>query len=66
MSVGADSLMGHLDMSKLLDKETLERGRVKRDGTNVQVKDLVKAMIDSEPCLFHNSSDNLVPVEEVK
>ena len=34
MSVGADSLMGHLDMSKLLDKETLERSRVK----NVKVE----------------------------
>ena len=34
MSVGADSLMGHLNMSKLLDKETLERSRVK----NVKVE----------------------------
>lgn len=64
MSVGADSLMGHLDMSKLLDKETLGRGRVKRDGVNVQVKELIKAMMDSEPCLFHNSEDNLMPVSE--
>lgn len=64
MSVGADSLMGHLDISKLLDKETLERGRVKRDGVNVQVKELIKAMMDSEPCLFHNSEDNLMPVSE--
>lgn len=30
MSVGADSLMGSIDMSKLLDKETLEKGRVIR------------------------------------
>jgi len=29
MSVGADSLMGHLDMNKLLNKETLEKGRMK-------------------------------------
>lgn len=64
MSVGADSLMGHLDMKKLLDKEILERGRVRKDGINVQLGDLVKAMIDSEPCLFNNSSDNLMPVNQ--
>ena len=28
--------------------------------TNVQVMDMVKLMADSEPCLFHNSSDNLM------
>lgn len=51
-------------MSKLLTKETLERGRVRQDGINVQVKDVIKAMMGSEPCLFHNSSDNLMPVSE--
>ena len=64
MSVGADSLMATVDMGKLLNKETLEKGRVKRDGVNVQVKELIKAMMDSEPCLFHNSEDNLMPVSE--
>ena len=64
MSVGADSLMGHLDISKLLDKETLERGRVKQDGTNIQIKEVIKAMMDSEPCLFHNSEANLMTVSE--
>ena len=64
MSVGADSLMGHLDISKLLDKETLERGRVKQDGTNIQIKEVIKAIMDSEPCLFHNSEANLMPVSE--
>ena len=64
MSVGADSLMGHLDISKLLDKETLERGRAKQNGTNVQIKEIVKAMMDSEPCLFHNSEANLMTVSE--
>ena len=33
-------------------------------GINVQVNNLVKAMIDSEPCLFNNSSDNLMPVNQ--
>ena len=64
MSIGADSLMGSVDMSKLLDKETLEKGRVKRNGVNVQVKEVIKAMMDSEPCLFHNSETNLMPVSK--
>ena len=29
---------------------------------NLQINDMVKAMIDSEPCLFNNSSSNLMPV----
>ena len=64
MSVGADSIMGSLDVSKLLDKETLERGRVirKQTGSNIQISDLVQAMALSEPCLFGNSSANLMPV----
>lgn len=66
MSVGADSLMATVDMSKLLDKETLERGRVikKQTGNNIQINDLVQAMALSEPCLFGNSSANLMPVTE--
>lgn len=68
MSVGADSLMATVDMSKLLDKETLERGRVikKQTGSNIQINDLVQAMALSEPCLFGNSSANLMPVKEVQ
>ena len=38
MSVGADSLMGHLNMNKLLDKETLEKGRI-RNITNKSTDD---------------------------
>lgn len=64
MSIDAHALMSMVDMSKLLDKENLEKGRVKRDGVNVKVKELIKAMMDSEPCLFHNSEDNLMPVSE--
>ena len=68
MSVGADSLMGSLDMSKLLDKETLERGRVikKTTNSNIQINDLIQAMTSSEPCLFGNSSANLMPVTETQ
>lgn len=64
MSVGADSLMGSIDVSKLLDKETLERGRVlrKQTSSNIQISSLVRAMTESEPCLFGNSSANLMPV----
>lgn len=66
MSVGADSLMATVNMTKLLDKKTLERGRkmVRQDGINIQIKTLVDAMIFSEPCLFNNSSDNLFPAKE--
>lgn len=68
MSVGADSLMGHLDVFKLLDKETLEKGRLikKATNSNIQINDLIQAMASSEPCLFGNSSANLMPVVETK
>jgi len=68
VSVGADSLMGHLDVSKLLDKETLEKGRVikKETNSNIQINDLIQAMASSEPCLFGNSSANLMPVTETQ
>ena len=29
---------------------------------NLQVEDLIKALVLSEPCLFHNSEANLMPV----
>jgi len=53
MSIDVHSLMSIVDMSKLLKKS---------DSKNIQISDLVKAMAQSEPCLFHNSSDNLMPV----
>ena len=31
---------------------------------NLQVGDLIKALVLSEPCLFHNSEENLMPVTE--
>lgn len=31
---------------------------------NLQVGDLIKALVLSEPCLFHNSEKNLMPVTE--
>lgn len=31
---------------------------------NIQVNDMVKAMIASEPCLFNNSTKNLMPVTQ--
>jgi len=33
-----------------------------KDPANIQIADLVKAMASSEPCLFHNSAANLMPV----
>lgn len=32
--------------------------------TNLQIRDVVKAFVLSEPCLFHNSKENLMPVTE--
>lgn len=29
---------------------------------NIQISDLIQAMATSEPCLFNNSSENLMPV----
>jgi len=33
-----------------------------KDPQNIQIADLIKAMAVSEPCLFHNSAANLMPV----
>jgi len=55
MSIDVHSLMSIVDMSKLLKKP---------DSKNVQINDLVRAMVLSEPCLFNNSSDNLMPINE--
>ena len=33
-----------------------------KDPENIQITDLIKAMAFSEPCLFNNSSTNLMPV----
>ena len=32
---------------------------------NLQVEDLIKALMSSEPCLFNNSEENLMPVTEI-
>lgn len=46
MSIGIDSLMGSVNMSKLLDKDTLERGRVilYKDDVEKQNKEIVTAI----------------------
>jgi len=49
---------------KKLNDEAMSRRN--ESSTNVQINDLVKALIMSEPCLFHNSSDNLMSVTENK
>jgi hypothetical protein len=33
-----------------------------KDRENIQIADLVKAMVEAEPCLFGNSTANLMPV----
>ncbi len=67
MSVGADSLMGHLDMSKLLDKETLERGRVvvTMESRNLQIGEVIDAIAQTEPELFGKGTATLMLVNHV-
>ena len=55
MSIDIHSLMSCIDMNKLLNKN---------NSKNIQVKDMVQALISSEPCLFNNSSDNLMKTTE--
>lgn len=65
MSVGVDSLMGHLDMSKLLDKETLEKGRVVVEVKphNLRIGEVIDAMAQTEPELFGRGTATLVSVK---
>lgn len=39
MSIGADSLMATVDMNKLLNKETLEKGRVISNKDKIELQD---------------------------
>jgi hypothetical protein len=66
MSVGADSLMATVDMSKLLDKETLERGRVTREqkSRNLQIGEVIDAITQTEPELFGQGTAILMPVNQ--
>jgi len=66
MSVGVDSLMATVDMSKLLDKETLERGRVTREqkSHNLQIGEVIDAAAQTEPELFGKGAATLMPVKE--
>ena len=57
MSIDIHSLMATVDMAKLLQKT---------ESTNIQISDLIHAMAISEPCLFGNSTANLMPVTEVE
>lgn len=63
MSVGADSLMGSVDMFKLLNKETLEQGRViRKDKMLVRMRcDLVAEGLK----IPANNNDNFYAAEEV-
>ena len=65
MSVGADSLMGHLDMSKLLNKETFERGRavVTTESHNLQIGEVIDAIAQTEPELFGKGTATLMSVK---
>ena len=67
MSVGADSLMGHLDMNKLLNKETFEKGRAVAtiESRNLQISEVIDAIAQTEPELFGKGTATLMPVNHV-
>ena len=65
MTVGADSLMATVDMFKLLDKKTLEKGRVVV-GTkphNLQIGEVIDAIAQTEPELFGRGTATLMSVK---
>jgi len=51
---------------KMEDASANTLTRHDKTSINVQISALVKALIMSEPCLFHNSRDNLMFVSEKK
>ena len=51
--IDAHALSSTVDLSRLLKNG---------DSRNIQISDLVKALAASEPCLFNNSEENLMPV----
>ncbi len=62
MSIGADSLMATVNMTKLLDKETLEAGRVIKNH-NLQISMVVDAIAQTEPELFGKGTATLMAVK---
>lgn len=52
MSIDAHALMSTIDMGKLIPEVS----------RNLQISEVIKAMASSEPCLFNNSENNLMPV----
>lgn len=57
MSIDVHSLMSSINMEKLLMNKKLQ------ESTNIQPGDLVRFIEQSEPCLFGNSTANLMPVK---
>lgn len=56
MSIDVHSLMATVNLDKLIQKV---------DSKNIQVSDLINAMVESEPSLFNNTAADLMPVIEV-
>ena len=65
MSIGADSLMATVDMFKLLDKKTLEKGRVVvgMKPHNLQIGEVIDAIAQTEPELFGRGTATLMSVK---
>lgn len=49
-------------MWQVCTQSTQESDKTMRDSENIQITYLVKLMAQSEPCLFNNASDNLMPI----
>ena len=57
MSIDVHSLMSTVNMAKLL------KNIQQKSSANIQARDLVRFIEQSEPCLFNNSEGNLMPVQ---
>jgi len=57
MSIDVHSLMSTVNMAKLL------KNIQQKSSANIQARDLVRFIEQSEPCLFNNSEGNLMPVK---
>lgn len=51
-------------MDKINSKVGISRLQKSGESKNIQIADLISAMAMSEPCLFNNSEENLMPVTE--
>lgn len=61
-SRGFTRILHELVMWQVCTQSTQESDEAMRDSENIQIAYLVKLMAQSEPCLFNNATNNLMPV----